>query len=519
MIFISRSPQVVSVARQAHDHLWNRLQLWAVLIAMIVTVLFMTRPAAGRELTDDTIRRSIERHVVAETALSPDQVDITVKDGIAMLSGSVNNLLQKSRVRQFAESIRGVRSVVDTVVVKSVIREKDAIARDVRDNLAQIPPDRGLDVSVSVDRGIVTLKGTADSWVLSRLAVYQAMSIKGVLEVVNQINVKTRLERDDPDIALDVKRRLAADLYVDDALIEVTVKDGRVTLEGIVGTAAEKRRAAENAWISGVVAVDDRHLMVDWRKKDRMRRDSPYVRQTDQAILQAVKDALLMDPRVNAYNPDVSVVNGAVTLSGAVDTLYAKQAAEDDAINTTGVWRVDNQLQLRYRSFPPDNEVEAMIEDVFQRDAELHNLEIDVAVKDNHVGLSGTVDSMGQKVRAENIASQIEGVLTLDNRLTVKAKADIISDADIKAAIVDELFWSPYVDSDRIGVTVKDGQAVLKGTAASRFVAHTAVQNAFEGGAKTVRTKLVLDDGSTMNELFGEETYQFRLGRIFSFRP
>ena len=223
-------------------------------------------------MTDDTIRRSIERHVVAETALSPDQVDITVKDGIAMLSGSVNNLLQKSRIRQFAESIRGVRSVVDTVVVKSVIREKDAIARDVRDNLAQIPPDRGLDVSVSVDRGIVTLKGTADSWVLSRLAVYQAMSIKGVSEVVNQINVKTRLERDDPDIALDVKRRLAADLYVDDALIEVTVKDGRVTLEGIVGTAAEKRRAAENAWISGVVAVDDRHLLVDWQEKDRMRR-------------------------------------------------------------------------------------------------------------------------------------------------------------------------------------------------------------------------------------------------------
>lgn len=519
MLFISRSPQVVSVARQADDHLLHCRRPWALLMAVLSTFFLMNHPAFGLEMTDDTIRRSIERHVVSEAALSQDQVDIKVKDGIAMLSGSVNNLLQKSRVRQIAESIRGVRSVVDTVAVKPVIRENEAIARDVRDNLAQIPPDRGLEVSVSVDGGIVTLKGVADSWVLSRLAVYQAMSIKGVSEVVNQIDVKTRLERDDSDIALDVKRRLAADLYVDDALIEVTVKDGRVTLEGIVGTAAEKRRAAENAWISGVIGVDDRHLLVDWQEKDRMRRTSPHIRQSDQTILQAVKDALLMDPRVNAFNPDVSVVNGVVTLSGAVDTLYAKQAAEDDAINTTGVWRVDNRLQLRYRSFPPDNQVKAMIEAVFQRDAELHNLEIDVAVKDHHVNLSGSVENMGQKVRAENIASQIEGVLTLDNRLTVKAKADITSDADIKAAIVDELFWSPYVDSDRIGVTVKDGQAVLKGTAASRFVAYTAVQNAFEGGAKTVQTKLVLDDGSTMNEWFAEETYQFRLGRIFSFRP
>jgi len=259
--------------------------------------------------------------------------------------------------------------------------------------------------------------------------------------------------------------------------------------------------------------------MVDLQEKDRMRRTSPYIRQTDQAILQAVEDALLMDPRVNAYNPDVSVVNGAVTLSGIVDTLYAKQAAADDARHTIGVWRVDNQLRLRYRAFPPDNQVKAMIEDVLQRDAELDAFDIVVAVKDHHARLSGSVDSMGQKVRAENIVSQIEGVLTLDNRISVKAKRASTSDADIKAAIIDELFWSPYVDSERIGVTVKDGQAVLKGTAASRFVAYTAVQNAFEGGAKTVQTKLVLDDGSSLNELFAEETYQFRLGRIFSFRP
>jgi hyperosmotically inducible protein len=174
---------------------------------------------------------------------------------------------------------------------------------------------------------------------------------------------------------------------------------------------------------------------------------------------------------------------------------------------------------LRYRSFPPDDRVKAMIADVLQRDADLHGLDITAAVKDNHVRLSGSVDSMGQKVRAEMIVSQIEGVLTLDNRIAVRENADILNDADISASIADELFWSPYVDSDRIAVSVKDGHAVLKGTAASRFVAHTAVQNAFEGRAKTVQTELVLDDGSSMNERFQAETYSFSFGRIFSFRP
>jgi osmotically-inducible protein OsmY len=95
-----------------------------------------------------------------------------------------------------------------------------------------------------------------------------------------------------------------------------------------------------NRPVFGLALTDNRHLLVDWQEKGLMRRISPYIRQSDQALLQ----------------------------------------------------------------------------------------------------------------KAENIASQIEGVLTLDNRITVKAKADITSDAGTKASIVDELFWIPHVDSDRIGV-------------------------------------------------------------------
>ena len=203
-----------------------------------------------------------------------------------------------------------------------------------------------------------------------------------------------------------------------------------------------------------------------------------------------------------------------------MDTLYAKQAAADDARSTTGVWSVDNQLKLRYRFFPPDNEVASIIEDVFRRDAELHALDIIAAVKDNHVRLSGSVDTMGQKVRAENIATQIEGVLTLDNRITVNAKADRPSDADISAAIVDELFWSPLCGR-RPYRRDGEGRASRLNRQRRRPVRGPMrpCKTLFEGGAETVWTKLVLDDGSTLNEVFREDTYQFRPGRIFSFRP
>ena len=88
-------------------------------MTIFCTVLFMYRPATGRELTGSTIRESIGKHILYETAIAPGQVDIKVNDGIVMLSGTVNNLLRKDRVRQIAESIRGVRSVVNTVARKT----------------------------------------------------------------------------------------------------------------------------------------------------------------------------------------------------------------------------------------------------------------------------------------------------------------------------------------------------------------------------------------------------------------
>ena len=467
-------------------------------LSVIFSIVVLAQlAAAGSPPGDSDIRRSVRRYITTETSIAPENLEIHVKDGIVVLSGTVSNLLQQDQAGRIAESVRGVRSVVDNTRVQPVVRDDGAIARDVRAALPRLSSDRKAEINVDVSGGVVTLEGTADSWVLSRLAVRRAMSVRGVTKIVNRIDVSPGLHRSDEAIDADIERRLFADLHVDASNVEVAVRNGRVTLSGTVTTAAEKRRAAENAWIAGVVSVDDRQLRVKWPDETQMKRASPYIHLSDPEILRAVKDALRMDPRITAANPVVSVDNGAVRLSGVVDTLYAKRAAEADALNTTGVWKVDNQLELRYRAFPPDQDVARMIRDVFRRDAELHARNIQIAVKDNHIRLSGSIPTMGQKVRAENIAAQIEGVLTLDNQIRVDAPEKKASDADLKAAIQDELFWSPYVDSDRITVTVAGGQAVLTGRATDRFAARIAVLNAFEGGARSVRARLAMETGET----------------------
>jgi osmotically-inducible protein OsmY len=481
----------------------------AVVILAILLILVTPEKAAAdaaiAAITDQALRQTISHRVDVGIGPSGRRINLDVANGIVLLSGEVPHLMAKERVQRIVESVIGVRAVVNTITAGTVQRKNPAIDEDVRSRIRQALPMSGDDVTVSVEGATVTLGGITNSWVASRMAAQAAMSVKGVSDVVTTIDVAHRVQREDRDIKRDVLYRLANDVYLHASTINVAVEDGLVSLSGNVATLSDKRRAVNNAWVTGVTAVDDTALMVDWPKAMQDRRTRRYVPKSDPAIRQAVADALQLDPRTTALNIEVAVVNGAVTLSGIVDTLYARRAAEADARGTTGVWRVDNQLRVRYRPFPEDEVVKRRIEDVFNRDAELHPLKLDVAVRDNHVVLTGKADNLAQKIRAEDIASQIAGIAWLDNRIVVKQQLSRkAGDGQIAAAVEESLDHSPYIASHTIAVAVDDGRAVLTGRAADQFVVHTAVRNAFKGGAESVRTSLVLEDGSTAAAFYTE---------------
>jgi osmotically-inducible protein OsmY len=63
-------------------------------------------------------------------------------------------------------------------------------------------------------------------------------------------------------------------------------------------------------------------------------------------------------------------------------------------------------------------------------------------------------------------------------------------DTSLRASIIDELEGSPYVDSDRIDVRVRNGVAILTGTVEDRDALIAAEENAYEGGARKVVNNL-----------------------------
>jgi osmotically-inducible protein OsmY len=68
-------------------------------------------------LADADIAEATRRHMDEDGVLRTQHVKVVVTQGIAALSGTVADLLAKKRATAVAETIRGVRAVVDEVIV------------------------------------------------------------------------------------------------------------------------------------------------------------------------------------------------------------------------------------------------------------------------------------------------------------------------------------------------------------------------------------------------------------------
>jgi osmotically-inducible protein OsmY len=478
-------------ATRRRNVVWQSLYVWVLALLVVQGLLAIRLDAEERPLDPQAITLAVETALRHDSGVPAHLVDVSTRDGIVTLSGWVDSLLAKERAGEIAATIKGVRAVINQIAITTV-RPDGEILEDVRAALQADPATDSYEINSMVNDGVVTLFGTVDSWSERRLSAQVAASVKGAKSINNELTVAPQPKRPDHEIAADIRRRLAADVWVDERLIDVTVKEGEVSLSGTVGSAAEKTRAALDAWVAGVAAVHDSELQVNWRAHNSARRVHPYIIRTDEEVTQALYDALRYDPRVLAFQPEVKVNNGVVSLTGTVDNLAAKRAAAEDAKNTVGVRRVRNYLRVRPVNLVPDGMLVDHIKAALQRDPHVERYEVIVSVVNGKAFLSGVVDSQFEKDQAEDVASRVAGVIAVDNNITMASTPLLKSDWEITQDIKDELWWSPYVDSSEIAVSVKDGVATLRGLVEGWAEQRVAIENAYEGGAFSVRDELTI---------------------------
>jgi osmotically-inducible protein OsmY len=287
---------------------------------------------------------------------------------------------------------------------------------------------------------------------------------------------------------------------VDAALVDVSVDDGEVDLEGFVGSAAQKDRAITNAWVAGVQSVNARDLAIRWWARDEMRRTSRDI--PDERIQNAVRDALLFNIQVPAAEVSVDVDNGVVDLQGKVQALRAKQAAERSARNTAGVIYVVNRIKVRPDEVPADPVLKERVIDALERDPWGWDEDINVHVSNGEVSLYGQVDSDFERSWLATVAAGVEGVVALNNFLVVREEYPTTTDAEIRATLNELLAWDPEVNVNNVSAIVQDGTVTLEGTVTDFAALDAAVDNAWLAGARSVVNDLAIEG---MGEVYEQQ--------------
>lgn len=495
-------------------------------MALLVAWLPCSQAAILKSPIDDSqINEAVEYELHFEKGVSPNFIDVATSQGIVTLSGSVNDLLAKDRAVKIAQTVRGVRAVIDRMTVTPISRPDEDIRKDILTALLQDPATESYQINVSVSNAVVTLTGSVGSWPEAQLAERVAKGVKGAKDVINNINISYLSKRTDAEIAADIEASLRWDIWVNNESIDVQVKNGAVTLSGPVRSAIVKSRAVEDAWVNGVSSVDDSGLDVEpWLRSGAQRRFR-YVIKSDAEIQQAVQAAFRRDPRVAPFSPDVRVEDNTVILSGAVGNLKAKTAAERDAKNTVGVWWVQNYLKVRPKNPPSDADMEKNLNAALFWDPGLEGDHIEAAVINHVAYLSGAVNTRYEKTEAQDVASRTKGVVEVRNHLHVEpdylisdydsyynwpdyydgpyrydtglfAPPAAKDDAQIKKDIEKAFFWSPFVDRDDIKLTVHDGVATLTGTVDGWIAYGEAQRDVFKGGATDVINRLQVKKGA-----------------------
>ncbi|OON69966.1 BON domain-containing protein [Hymenobacter sp. CRA2] len=471
--------------------------------------------ARETDLADADITAAVERLLAIKSGIKAHWVDVSTAQGIVTLSGYADHLLARERAEEIAQAVRGVRGVINTIDVRAWVDLPDVtLRRDVEEALLQDAITCHYEVSCTAREGRVMVLGDVPTWSDKDLVLHVVKSVRGVRAVEDHLRSPAGLGHaaaSGAELAAALEELLAWDVRLNSALVQVRPDDGAgLVLRGYVGSAAERRDVVRAAWRVGAAAVEAAGLLVAPAARNDALRGDKHAPRADAEIQQAIRDSFFYDLRVRSDEPEVDVQHGQVTLRGCVDSLRARQAAEQDALGVVGVLSVSNYLRVRPRQPAADTSIQVHVQAALLRDPYLQRFALEVVACNGQVRLYGTVDSHYEKQRATEVAASLRGVVAVDNGLTVPAwptaggsdyyacylaydpaaPASDLPNATLQQRIEQQLAWTPLLATQPITVAVRRGQATLTGTVDTWLDRQAAALCAHEGGAGSVRNLL-----------------------------
>jgi osmotically-inducible protein OsmY len=208
----------------------------------------------------------------------------------------------------------------------------------------------------------------------------------------------------------------------------------------------------------------------------------------DLKLRDAVMHQLEWDPAVDAGGIGVTTREGAVTLTGLIDTYAGKLAAERAAKQVRGVRAVANELEVTLMAGRTDGDIAADAAAMLR----LHSAipaSVQATVHHGQLRLTGTVPWYYLYLEAEKTIRHVRGVRQVINDIRI---APASTGRDLHRRITQALYRNASLDAKRIEVTVSDNVARLTGTATSWQQRQAAERAAYDAPGITLVDNQIL---------------------------
>ena len=142
--------------------------------------------------SDEELKADIAKALSKSPAVDVSRIEITTDYGVITLEGTVTTCREKLEVEAIVGSVSGVRDICNKMAITPAEKQEDrSIATNI---MAAFDQDPNLDadaIHLQVNEGIAVLSGNVLNPFARDRAVKLAAQIEGVVDVINQLTIKS----------------------------------------------------------------------------------------------------------------------------------------------------------------------------------------------------------------------------------------------------------------------------------------------------------------------------------------